>query len=153
VIASGGIADGRGLVAALALGAEGVNMGTRFMCTAESPIHQRIKERVVAHDERSTALLFRSLGNTARVARNTVADEVVETLRAGGRFEDVRHLVSGARGATVYETGDPEAGIWWAGQTQGLIHDIPTVGALVARVVGEAERLITTDLPGRVARM
>jgi NADH:quinone reductase (non-electrogenic) len=141
MIASGGIADGRGLVAALALGADGVNMGTRFMCTAESPIHQLVKERMVEHDERSTNLIFRSFGNTARVAKNTVSDEVLAIQGEGGQFEDVRHLVTGARGAQVYETGDLEAGIWWAGQAQGLIHDIPSVGELVARIVAEAEEI------------
>ncbi len=147
MIASGGIADGRGLVAALALGADGVNMGTRFMCTAESPIHQKIKEQIVANDERSTNLIFRPFRNTARVARNSISDEVLEIQGDGGQFEDVRHLVSGKRGATVYETGDPDAGIWWAGQVQGLIDDIPTAGELVSRIVGEAEEIIGSRLP------
>jgi nitronate monooxygenase len=147
VIASGGIADARGLVAALALGAEGVNMGTRFMCTVESPIHQRIKEQIVANDERCTNLLFRSLGNTARVVRNGVSDEVVRRLADGGRFEDVRELVSGRRGAQVYETGDPELGVWWAGQAQGLVSDIPTVADLVRRTMVQAEA-ITARLAG-----
>ncbi|MCW3011641.1 MAG: Nitronate monooxygenase [Solirubrobacterales bacterium] len=148
VIASGGIADARGLVAALALGAEGVNMGTRFMCTAESPIHQRIKEQIVENDERSTNIIFRSLHNTARVAKNSVSDEVVGILAAGGRFEDVRPLVAGSRGSQVYETGDPEHGIWWAGQSQGLIDDVPTVADLVARTMAEAERLVGDRLVG-----
>ncbi|MCW3002848.1 MAG: 2-nitropropane dioxygenase [Conexibacter sp.] len=148
MIASGGIADARGLVAALALGADGVNMGTRWMCTAESPIHQRIKEQIVANDERSTNLIFRSLRNTARVVKNTVSDEVVATLDRGGQFEDVRELVAGRRGAKVYETGDPEHGIWWAGQVQGLIEDIPTCGELVERIVTEAEGLIESRLRG-----
>jgi len=149
MIASGGIADGRGLVAALALGADGVNMGTRFMCTVESPIHQKVKERMVANDERSTNLIFRPFRNTARVVKNAVSDEVLEIQADGGAFEDVRHLVAGARGAQVYETGDTEAGIWWAGQTQGLIHDIPTAGELVRRIVGEAEEIIA----GRLAAL
>jgi NAD(P)H-dependent flavin oxidoreductase YrpB (nitropropane dioxygenase family) len=147
MIASGGIADGRGLVAALALGADGVNMGTRFMCTAESPIHQRIKEAIVEHDERSTNLIFRPFRNTARVVRNSVSDEVLEIQGDGGEFEDVRHLVAGVRGATVYETGDPEAGIWWAGQAQGLIGDVPTAAELVERIVGEAGRIVSGRLP------
>jgi nitronate monooxygenase len=146
LIASGGIADARGLVAALALGADGANMGTRFMCTVESPIHERIKQQIVANDERATNLIFRSLGNTARVARNGVSDEVVQRLADGAAFEDVRELVAGRRGAKVYETGDPEHGIWWAGQSQGLIDDIPTVGELVARIVREAEALISGRL-------
>src|SRR6185369_4992922 len=113
MIASGGIADAHGLVAALALGADGVNMGSRFMCTAESPIHQNVKEAIVAGDERGTELIFRTLRNTGRVASNTVSREVVEILNGGGQFENIQHLVSGARGARVYETGDLEAGIWW----------------------------------------
>lgn len=146
MIASGGIADARGLVAALALGADGANMGTRFMCTVESPIHARIKQQIVANDERSTNLIFRSLGNTARVARNGVSDEVVRRLADGAAFADVRELVAGRRGAQVYETGDPEHGIWWAGQSQGLIDDVPTVADLVERIVTEATTLITARL-------
>jgi NADH:quinone reductase (non-electrogenic) len=150
IIASGGIADGRGLVAALALGADGVNMGTRWMCTAESPIHQRIKERMVANDERSTNVIFRPFRNTARVVKNSVSDEVLRIQADGGEFEDVRELVAGRRGAKVYETGDPEAGIWWAGQAQGLIHDVPTVAELVARIVAEARGLVASRLPATV---
>lgn len=99
MIASGGFGDGRGLVAALALGAEGINMGTRFMATVESPIHQKVKEQIVANDERQTNLIFRTMHNTARVAKNAVSDEVVRIERAGGaKFEDVKDLVAGARG-------------------------------------------------------
>ena len=151
VVASGGIADARGLVAALALGADGVNMGTRFMCTAESPIHERIKAQIVANDERSTNLFFRGFHNTARVAKNSVSDEVLEIEARGGAFEDVRELVSGARGSQVYETGDPEHGIWWAGMVQGLIDDVPTVEDLVARIVAEAETIVRERLTGMVA--
>ena len=151
VVASGGIADARGLVAALALGADGVNMGTRFMCTAESPIHERIKAQIVANDERSTNLIFRGFHNTARVAKNSVSDEVLEIEARGGAFEDVRELVSGARGSQVYETGDPEHGIWWAGMVQGLIDDVPTVEDLVARIVAEAETIVRERLTGMVA--
>ena len=148
MIASGGFADARGLVAALALGADGINMGTRFMCTEESPIHRNIKEAIVAATEVDTELIFRSLRNTARVARNSVSREVVEILSNGGQFEDVRDLVAGARGRTVYENGDPEAGIWTVGTAQGLIHDIPAVGDLVDRMVAEAEALIAERLVG-----
>jgi NAD(P)H-dependent flavin oxidoreductase YrpB (nitropropane dioxygenase family) len=115
LIASGGIADARGLVAALALGADAANMGTRFMCTVESPIHQNVKAHLVEADERMTQMIFRSFRNTARVARNSISEQVVEVERAGGGFEDVRELVSGQRGRRVYETGDLEAGIWSAG--------------------------------------
>ncbi|AZI64761.1 nitronate monooxygenase family protein [Rhodococcus qingshengii] len=148
MIASGGFADARGLVAALALGADGINMGTRFMCTEESPIHRNIKEAIVAASEVDTELIFRSLRNTARVARNSISREVVEILSSGGKFEDVRHLVAGARGRAVFDSGNQEAGIWTAGTVQGLIHDIPTVGELVERIVTEAEALIAGRLTG-----
>ncbi|MFJ7622683.1 NAD(P)H-dependent flavin oxidoreductase [Rhodococcus erythropolis] len=148
MIASGGFADARGLVAALALGADGINMGTRFMCTDESPIHRTIKEAIVAASEVDTELIFRSLRNTARVARNSISQEVVEILSSGGKFEDVRDLVAGVRGRAVFDSGDPEAGIWTAGTVQGLIHDIPTVGELVERIVTEAEALIAGRLAG-----
>jgi nitronate monooxygenase len=147
LIASGGIADGRGLVAALALGADAVNMGTRFMCTIESPVHPAIKEAIVANDERSTNVIFRPFRNTARVVRNSVSDEVLRIQAEGGEFEDVRELVAGARGGEVYETGDPELGIWWAGQSQGLIDDVPSVGDLVSRIVAEATQIISARLP------
>jgi len=147
MIASGGFGDGRGLAAALALGAEGINMGTRFMCTVESPIHQKIKERIVANDERSTDLIFRTLHNTARVARNAVSQEVLAVEKKGGAtIDDVRHLVAGQRGRAVYEEGDPDFGIWSAGMVQGLIHDIPTCAELVARIVAEAEAIIASRL-------
>jgi NAD(P)H-dependent flavin oxidoreductase YrpB (nitropropane dioxygenase family) len=142
IIASGGFADGRGLVAALALGADGINMGTRFLATAESPIHPRIKEQIVAQDERATQLIFRTLGNTSRVARNAVSQQVVDIERAGGTFADVRELAAGSRGRRVYEQGDPDAGIWSVGQVQGLVRDIPTVAQLVARIMEQAEQII-----------
>ena len=147
MIASGGFGDARGLVAALALGADGINMGTRFMCTVESPIHQRVKEQIVANDERATDLIFRTLHNTARVARNAVSREVVAIERKGGAtIEDVAHLVAGKRGRVVYEEGDPDYGIWSAGMVQGLIHDIPSCAELVARIVSEAEAIIRQRL-------
>ncbi|WP_330184234.1 nitronate monooxygenase family protein [Nocardia sp. NBC_01503] len=148
VIASGGIADARGLVAALALGADGVNMGTRFMCTQESAIHQSVKEQIVANTERATQLIFRTMHNTARVADNEISRKVVEIEKAGGKFEDVRDLVAGARGRRVFEEGDLDAGIWSAGQVQGLIDDIPTCADLVSRMVSEAEELIRGRLGG-----
>lgn len=146
VVASGGFADGRGLAAALALGADGINMGTRFMCTVEAPIHDRVKQAVVDADERATELIFRPLRNTARVASNTVSADVVRILDDGGGFADVRELVAGVRGRSVFETGDLDAGIWTVGQCQGLIDDIPTVAELVHRIVAEAE-----DVLGRLA--
>ncbi|MFV0260524.1 MAG: NAD(P)H-dependent flavin oxidoreductase [Acidimicrobiales bacterium] len=150
MIASGGFGDARGLVAALALGADGINMGTRFMATQEAQIHQNVKQALVDGDERSTNLIFRQLRNTARVAKNTVSDEVVEILGEGGEFSDVQELVAGVRGRTVYTTGDTEAGIWSAGMVQGLIHDIPTCQELISRIVAEAEELITKRLAASV---
>ncbi len=142
MIASGGFADARGLVAALALGADGINMGTRFMCTTESPIHHNIKQAIVDATERDTELIFRSLRNTARVASNTVSREVVEILNDGGQFDQIQDLVSGKRGKTVYELGDPEAGIWSVGTCQGLIDDIPDAGDLIARIMTESDEII-----------
>ncbi|WP_028984742.1 NAD(P)H-dependent flavin oxidoreductase [Sporichthya polymorpha] len=138
-IASGGFADGRGLAAALSLGAQGISMGTRFMCTVEAPIHENVKNQIVANDERSTNLIFRQLRNTGRYAKNGVTDEIVRILNEGGTFEDVAHLASGEKGAVVLQTGDLEAGVWCAGQTQGLISDIPTVADVVTRIVADAE--------------
>jgi NADH:quinone reductase (non-electrogenic) len=142
VIASGGIADARGLVAALALGADGINMGTRFMCTAESCIHEDVKQAIIEGDERSTDLIFRTMHNSARVARNAISQQVLEIERDGGSFADVRELVAGRRGREVYATGDTDHGIWWAGMTQGLIHDAPPVGELVQRLVSEAHQIL-----------
>ncbi|WP_405178843.1 nitronate monooxygenase [Nocardia sp. NBC_01377] len=146
MIASGGIADARGLVAALALGADGVNMGTRFLCTRESAIDQKVKEQIVANSELDTQLIFRTMRNTARVADNEISRKVVEIEKAGGKFEDVRELVAGARGRRVFEEGDLDAGIWSAGLAQGLIHDIPSCAELIERMVSEAEELITARL-------
>ncbi|WP_459548527.1 NAD(P)H-dependent flavin oxidoreductase [Nocardia sp. X0981] len=146
IIASGGIADARGLVAALALGADGVNMGTRFLCTQESSIDQQVKEQIVANTERDTQLIFRTMRNTARVADNEISRKVVEIEKAGGKFEDVRELVSGARGRRVFEEGDLDAGIWSVGLCQGLIEDIPTCAELIDRMVTEAEELINARL-------
>jgi NADH:quinone reductase (non-electrogenic) len=147
ILASGGFADGRGLVAALALGADGINMGTRFCATYEAPIHRAVKERIVANDERATRLIFRKLHNTARVGANSISDEVVAILeRPETTFADVADLVRGSRGKALLESGDLESGIYWAGQVQGLIHDIPTVSELVSRILHEARVGITTRL-------
>lgn len=151
MIASGGFGDARGLVAALALGADGINMGTRFMATQEAQIHGNVKQALVDGDERATNLIFRQLRNTARVAKNAISDEVVGILADGGQFEDVRELVAGVRGRSVYETGDLDAGIWSAGMVQGLIHDVPTCAELIGRIVSEAEELITAKLAGMVS--
>ena len=151
LIASGGFGDARGLVAALALGAEGINMGTRFMCTKESPIHQLIKEKIVANDERETELIFRTMRNTSRVARNAVSTQVVAMEKQGATFDQVRELVAGARGKMVYATGNADEGIWSAGQVQGLIHDIPSCAELVSRIVSEAEAIIRSRLEGMMS--
>lgn len=139
VIASGGIADGRGFAAALALGAEGINMGTRFCATREAPLHDNIKRALVEAKEYQTNLIFRTLRNTGRVLKNSVSDEVVATEnRPGGcQFEDIRPLVSGQRGRQALETGEINAGLVWAGMVVGLIDDVPTCSDLIERIVGE----------------
>lgn len=143
-IASGGFADGRGLVSALALGADGVNMGTRFMCTEESEIHQNIKQKIIDSAEQDTVHIFRTLHNTARVFKNKVSQEVVRLERrpGGAKFEEVRDLVSGQRGRLVYENGDPDYGIWSAGIAMGLIKDAPSCEVLLRRIENEAEEVI-----------
>jgi nitronate monooxygenase len=151
VVASGGIADGRGLAAALALGCEGINMGTRFMVTQEAPIHQGIKQKVVEMDENQTRLIFRSYKNTARVYRNVVADEVASIEAAGGEFGQVHHLVSGANQEKAWSTGDIDAGMVTVGMSGGLIDDIPSCEELVRNVVGDAERIIADRLAGMIA--
>lgn len=148
MLASGGFADARGLVAALALGADGINMGTRFMCTAEAPIHDDVKAAIVAASERDTELMFRPLRNTARVSSNSVSREVVQVLEEGGTFEDVRDLVAGVRGRQVYESGDIEAGVWSVGMVQGLVKDVPTVAELVDRLVSEGADIVRGRLAG-----
>lgn len=152
VIASGGIATGSGLAAALALGADAVNMGTRFMATVEAPIHQNVKDQIVANSERDTVLVFRNFHNTARVVRNTVSERIVEIgERPGATFDDVAELASGARGrANVLAEGRMEDGMWWAGQAQGLVDEVDTVAAVVDTVVAEAEEIMTRRLPGLV---
>jgi nitronate monooxygenase len=152
MIASGGFGDGRGLVAALALGAEGINMGTRFCATVEAPIHPKAKQLLLDNDERGTKLIFRKLHNTARVGSNTVSEKVVEILsRPESKFEDVAHLVRGAQGRVLLETGDLDAGLIWAGQVQGLINDIPTVAELIERIMSEAEGIIRHRLTALAA--
>ena len=148
LLASGGFGDGRGLAAALALGADGINMGTRFTATVEAPIHQAFKDQMVATDERGTDLIFRTFRNTARVARNDVSQQVVAAERAGKDFAAVADLVKGVRGREGLQTGDTDHGIWSAGMIQGLIHDIPTCHDLVTRIVADAESIIRQRLSG-----
>jgi nitronate monooxygenase len=139
IIASGGIADGRGLAAALVLGAEGVNMGTRFCATREAPIHENVKRALVEASERDTRLIFRSFRNTARVLRNAISEEVlaIEGRPGGCAFEDVKPLVAGVRGRAALEAGDVHGGVVSAGQCVGLIDDVPSCAELVSRMMRE----------------
>ena len=141
VIASGGMADGRSLVAALALGAGGVNMGTRFCATVEAKIHENVKKQIVEYTERDTVLVGRSLRNTARVARNSVSEEVARIQQDPTKtFDDVKQLMAGLRGReNVLRDGDLDGGIWTTGQSQALIHDIPTCAELVRNIMAQAE--------------
>jgi NADH:quinone reductase (non-electrogenic) len=141
LIASGGIGSGRGMAAALALGADGVNMGTRFCVTQEAPIHESVKQLLVNRSERDTQLIFRTLRNSGRVLRNATSDEVVSMERrpGGATFSDIQHLVKGQRGRAALENGDLEAGLIWAGQVIGLIDDIPTCATLMQRIVTECQ--------------
>jgi nitronate monooxygenase len=154
IIASGGFGDGRGLVAALALGAEGINMGTRFLATKEAPVHDNMKKKIVESDERQTTLIFRTLKHTGRVFRNSIAERVLEVESRPGdtQFEDLLALVSGERSRKVINNGNLEDGIWWTGMVMGLIHDIPTVQELIERIVSDAEEIITAKLAKVIAR-
>ncbi len=147
-IASGGFGDGRGLAAALAMGADGINMGTRFMVTQEAPIHENVKRAMVEASELDTALIYRSLRNTARVFKNSIAEKVVEIESQPGQtdFEDIRPLVQGAKGRELFEDGDLDHGIWSAGMVVGLIDDIPSCKELIERIVADAEDIIQQRL-------
>lgn len=148
VIASGGFGDGRGLVAALAMGAEAVNMGTRFLATAEAPVHPNVKQALVDADERGTRLLLRTLRNTTRVLHNATVDKVLELESKGAGIAELAPYLSGENSRTeVLDKGNVEEGMFTAGQVIGLIRDIPTVAELVARIVGEAEALVRDRLP------
>jgi nitronate monooxygenase len=147
MLASGGFGDGRGLVAALGLGAEGINMGTRFCATVEAKIHPNVKQAYVDNDERGTFLIFRSLKNTARVGKSAVAEEVVRRLaQPDAKFTDVAELVSGVAGKELLETGDLSKGVFWASMVQGLIHDIPTVKELIDRIIADADAILDQRL-------
>ncbi|WP_340538133.1 NAD(P)H-dependent flavin oxidoreductase [Nocardioides sp. GXZ039] len=153
IIASGGFATGSGLVAALALGACAINMGTRFEATVEAPIHRNVKDRIVAHSELDTTVVFREFGNTARVAKNSVAEEIREIgARPDATFADVAHLASGARAREqVLAGGDVEGGMWWASQAQGLIDSVETCADVVDSIIAEAEEIISKRLPDQLA--
>lgn len=153
MIASGGFGDGRGLVAALALGAEGINMGTRFMATKECTIHDNVKRKLVESSERDTQLVYRKFRNTARIYKNSIAEKVheIETTNPDSTFEDIREYVAGSRGRGVFETGDMDAGVWSASIVMGIINDIPTVQELVEGIVAQAEDIIRARLDGALA--
>ncbi|KAL4781812.1 hypothetical protein BJX76DRAFT_313271 [Aspergillus varians] len=144
-LASGGFCDGKGLATALVLGAQGINMGTRWMCTVESPIHQNVKEAIVKMDENGTILVLRKFRNTTRLARNEVTLEVhkIENSKLEPQFQEVAHLMSGARGRGVYETGDINAGVWSVGLAAGLIKSIPTCEELAQTIEREAAESLT----------
>jgi nitronate monooxygenase len=143
IIASGGFADGRGLVAALALGADGINMGTRFVATREAPVHEKVKQALVAHGERDTRLIMRSLRNTERVLHNRTVDQVLEIEgRGGAGIQDLIPYVSGLLGKQMLEEGEMEKGTLAAGQCMGLIRDIPSCRELLDRIMVEAQEII-----------
>ncbi|KAH7157814.1 hypothetical protein B0J13DRAFT_181544 [Dactylonectria estremocensis] len=147
-IASGGFADGNGLAAALCLGASGINMGTRFMCTVEAPLHVKVKEEIVRAQETDTTLLMRRWTNTTRLFKNKAALDGLKVERESttGKFEEIAPFVSGKRGKEVFINGDVEHGVWTAGQVIGLIHDIPTCDVLVKRIEKEAEATLRERL-------
>ena len=147
-LASGGLGDGRGLAAALAMGADGINMGTRFMATREAPIHDKVKQKMVEASELDTALIYRTLNNTARVFKNSIAEKVLEIEAQEGptRFEDIRPLVQGTKGRELFDDGNLDKGIWSAGMIVGLIDDIPSCEELITRIVAEAEEIISQRL-------
>ncbi len=147
-VASGGMADGRSLVAAMALGAEGMNMGTRFMATVEAPIHDHVKAAIVAASELDTRLVMRPLRNTERVLTNVAVERLLEKERALGanlKFEDIINEVAGVY-PKIMKDGAMDAGAWSCGMVAGLIHDVPTVKVLIDRIMKEAEEIIQVRL-------
>ena len=152
-VASGGMADGRSLVAAMALGAEGMNMGTRFIATKEAPVHQNVKDALVAASELDTRLIMRPLRNTERVLKNSAVEKIVQIERDKGAattIEDIREMVGGVY-PKVMQGGDMEAGAWSCGMVAGLIHDVPTCKELIDRIMAEAEAIIRKRLEGFLA--
>jgi nitronate monooxygenase len=156
-VASGGMADARSLVAALAMGAEGINMGTRFIATQEAPVHENVKRALVAATELDTRLIMRPIRNTERVLRNGAAEEIlrIEHARAAAgealAIDDIRHLVAGSENRKVLRDGQMDAGAWSCGMVAGLIHDIPTCKQLIDRIMSEATALIRERLEGMLA--
>lgn len=147
-IASGGMADGRSLVAALSMGAEGINMGTRFVATVEAPVHDNVKQAIVAASELDTRLVMRPLRNTERVLNNAGVERILAKERELGsaiRFEDVLQEVAGVYPRVMYK-GEMDAGAWSCGMVAGLIHDVPTVAALMDRIMAQAGEIIHARL-------
>jgi NAD(P)H-dependent flavin oxidoreductase YrpB (nitropropane dioxygenase family) len=152
-VASGGMADGRSLVASLAMGAEGMNMGTRFIATKEAPVHENVKKAIVAATELDTRLVMRSLRNTERVLNNSAVDEILRIEKEKGdalKIQDIFEQVAGVY-PRVMTDGDMEAGAWSCGMVAGLIHDIPSCKELIDRIMAEAETLIRQRLEGMLA--
>ncbi|MEO7852039.1 MAG: nitronate monooxygenase family protein [Rubrivivax sp.] len=152
-VASGGMADGRSLVAALALGADGMNMGTRFIATQEAPVHDNVKQAIVAASELDTRLVMRSLRNTERVMRNAAVDKLLETERRLGtdlKFEDIIEQVAGVYPKIMLE-GAMEAGAWSCGMVAGLIHDVPSCQELIDSIMAQAEEIIAKRLQRMLA--
>ncbi|MBI5017345.1 MAG: nitronate monooxygenase [Deltaproteobacteria bacterium] len=149
-VASGGMADGRSLVAALALGADGMSMGTRFMATKEAPIHENVKRAIIGATELDTRLVMRPLRNTERVLKNAAVERLLEKEASLGRkirFEDIIEEVAGMY-PKIMRDGDTEAGVWSCGMVAGLIRDVPTCKELIDRIMTEAGALIRTRLGG-----
>ncbi|MGD2269040.1 MAG: nitronate monooxygenase [Desulfobacterales bacterium] len=143
IIASGGFADGRGLIAALGLGADAMNMGTRFVATQEAPVHDNVKRAFIEHGERDTRLIMRTLRNTERVLHNKTVDKVLEIESKGHtKIEDLIPYVSGLVGKEMLDDGNMERGVLASGQSVGLISDIPTCRELLDRIMAEAEEII-----------
>ena len=153
-VASGGLANGRSLVASLAMGADGINMGTRFIATKEAPVHENVKRALVAATELDTRLIMRPIRNTERVLSNAAVEKVLEIERkkaAAGEtvgIEDIRHLVAGTENRKVLQEGQMDAGAWSCGMVAGLIHDIPSCQELIDNIMSEAEALIRDRLQG-----
>ena len=149
-VASGGMANGQSLVAALAMGADGINMGTRFIATQEAPVHENVKQAILSATELDTRLVMRPLRNTERVLANAAVDRLLEkerTLGSNLKFQDIIEEVAGVY-PKIMRDGDMEAGAWSCGMVVGLIHDIPTCKALIERIMAEADELIRHRLMG-----
>jgi nitronate monooxygenase len=148
-VASGGMADGRSLVAAMALGAEGMNMGTRFIATKEAPVHQNVKDALVKASELDTRLIMRPLRNTERVLNNAAVERIIKKEKEKGDATTIHDIMAEVAGVypKVMQTGDMDAGAWSCGMVAGLIHDVPTCQELIDRIMAEAEAIIAKRLP------